>query len=324
LTSGDKKEEIPAKWIPVTPPVATLSSSLQSALDAMTSELLTIPIPPGTFDSKKAEKTTPEDNAPFEAILIHPGDSTSAAQGLLLYPHGGPHSITPTAYTTEVVFYVSLGFDVVIVNYRGSTGFGERALASLASRCGEQDVADCMSALRAAQELLTSRGICPPSSRLAVAGGSHGGFLVGHLIGQYPSLFRAAITRNPALNIAAQLFTTDIPDWCYTESGAGPFQDDFLVEGSHIEKMFSVSPISHISKVVTPLLLALGEVDKRVPMCSGIEYFRALQARGIPSRCLVYPKANHGLRESVKQEGDCLVNMAIWLLTHLQIESLPF
>lgn len=54
--------------------------------------------------------------------------------------------------------------------------------------------------------------------RASVCGGSHGGFLTGHLMGQYPQRFKCAGLRNPVLNIALMVGVTDIPDWCYVET----------------------------------------------------------------------------------------------------------
>jgi hypothetical protein len=55
-------------------------------------------------------------------------------------------------------------------------------------------------------------------SRAAVCGGSHGGFLSGHLMGQHPDRFKCAGLRNPVLNIALMVGVTDIPDWCFVET----------------------------------------------------------------------------------------------------------
>lgn len=54
-------------------------------------------------------------------------------------------------------------------------------------------------------------------NHVGVTGGSHGGFLTGHLVGQYPDKFKAGILRNPVLNLAHMFHTTDIPDWIFVE-----------------------------------------------------------------------------------------------------------
>lgn len=55
-------------------------------------------------------------------------------------------------------------------------------------------------------------------SRVSVVGGSHGGFLTAHLLGQHPAAFRSGVMRNPVTNISAMIAASDIPDWCYVEA----------------------------------------------------------------------------------------------------------
>ncbi len=55
------------------------------------------------------------------------------------------------------------------------------------------------------------------ASRVGIVGGSHGGFLAGHLIGQFPAAFRCAVMRNPVTNISLMVGLSDITDWCYVE-----------------------------------------------------------------------------------------------------------
>lgn len=95
------------------------------------------------------------------------------------------------------------------VNYRGSIGAGEDSVNSLLGKVGQADVSDCMAALRAALEKFP--WIDP--DRVALVGGSHGGFLVAHLSGQHPDAFKAVVARNPVIDLASMSTISDIPDW---------------------------------------------------------------------------------------------------------------
>ena len=110
--------------------------------------------------------------------------------------------------------------------------------------------------------------------KIYVLGGSHGGFLATHLISQYPTTFLAAAVRNPVVNIAANYLTCDIPDWCLSETGTGvrigPVNDGATSVPSPgneelLLQMFRASPVAHIDRVQTPLLLLLGKNDVSGP-----------------------------------------------------------
>jgi acylaminoacyl-peptidase len=137
--------------------------------------------------------------APFEAILTYPVLAAGELRRppIVLYPHGGPHSASDGGFNVDVGTLVGAGFAVLLVNYRGSTGFGQNALESLSGKGGEQDVDDCMQALEAA----VATGLVD-GTRACVLGGSHGGFLAAHLISQFPTRFLAAAARNPVISIA--------------------------------------------------------------------------------------------------------------------------
>uniref|UniRef100_A0A8C6X6Q2 acylaminoacyl-peptidase n=1 Tax=Naja naja TaxID=35670 RepID=A0A8C6X6Q2_NAJNA len=206
----------------------------------------------------------------FEAILLKPTQVPEQTKlPLVVSPHGGPHSVFTTTWMLYPAVLCRMGFAVLLVNYRGSLGFGQDSVDSLPGNVGCQDVNDVQFCV---EQMLQKEPL--DSKRVALLGGSHGGFLSCHLIGQYPGTYKACVTRNPVVN------------------------------------MF-------VDKVQAPVLLLIGEEDRRVPPKQGLEYYRALRSRGIPTRMLQYPSDNHAL-SSVEAEADGFMNIALWLLQHMK------
>ncbi|CAN6547886.1 unnamed protein product [Malus baccata var. baccata] len=174
----------------------------------------------------------------------------------------------------------------------GSLGFGEEALQSLPGKIGSQDLKDVLAAV----DHVIDVGLASPS-KVAVLGGSHGGFLTTHLIGQEPEKFVVAATRNPASNLALMVGTTDIPDWCYVEAYGSEGKNSFTEAPSaeHLTLFHRMSPISHVSKVKTPTLFLLGAQDIRLPISIGLQYSRALKEKGVPVKVIVFPHDNHAI-----------------------------
>ncbi|NWH26341.1 ACPH enzyme, partial [Grus americana] len=224
---------------------------------------------------------------------------------------GGPHSVFTAGWMLYPAALCRMGFAVLLVNYRGSLGFGQDSVVSLPGNVGTQDVRDVQLCVeRVLQEEPLDTG------RVALVGGSHGGFLACHLLGQFPDTYHACVVRNPVVNIASMVATTDIPDWCLTETGL-PYAPDILPDPAQWTEMLCKSPMRYVDQVRAPVLLMLGEDDRRVPPKQGLEYYRALKARGVPTRLLWYPGNNHALA-GVEAEADGFMNMALWLLKHLR------
>ncbi|KAM4021752.1 LOW QUALITY PROTEIN: acylamino-acid-releasing enzyme [Anomaloglossus baeobatrachus] len=248
----------------------------------------------------------------FESVLLKP--STIPLEGhhpLVVYPHGGPHSVFISEWMLYPAVLCKMGFAVLLVNYRGSLGFGQHSVMSLLGKVGDQDVKDMQTAV---MQVLQSEPVHP--NKVALCGGSHGGFLSCHLIGQYPEFYKACVVRNPVTNIPAMTGSTDIPDWCHVESGL-TFSCEVLPEAKQWGDMLNKSPIIYISKVKTPVLLMLGAEDRRVPNTQGLEYYKALRAHGVEARLLWYPGNNHALSK-VDAESDGFMNIALWILKHLE------
>lgn len=197
------------------------------------------------------------------------------------------------------------------MNFRGSSGFGQGPLESLTGNIGSQDVKDV---LHLTNHVLQKYQNTIDPSRVGVCGGSHGGFLAGHLIGQYSKLFKVAAMRNPVTNIPTMTTATDIPDWCYVEAlGIGKYDWTKFrgIQEHELSTLYRKSPIAHIEHVKAPTLVAIGLSDKRVPPSQGIEYYHTLRSRGIPTKLLLYDDDDHAI-DKVQSEADHWINIKRW------------
>ncbi|XP_068884435.1 acylamino-acid-releasing enzyme isoform X2 [Aphelocoma coerulescens] len=184
-------QELPLDWVPVedTPTVP-----------GVTWKTLTVQ-PPCSGQGPAAQ-----DTQDFEALLLSPSDGTPP-HPLVVCPHGGPHAVFDARWRPSMAALCRLGFAVLLVNYRGSLGFGQASISSLLSRVGEQDVADTQLAV---EQALHREPLDP--HRLALLAGSHGAFIALHLLTREPERYQACALRSPVSNLPALLGTSDIPD----------------------------------------------------------------------------------------------------------------
>lgn len=309
----------------------------------------TFAIPTSVSDIPAAQKKQPEtpavlqdllipqvsSEADYEAAVILPAtEAPAAGYPVILDLHGGPHGNSPVMYRPTYDFLASLGFAIMSVNYRGSTGYGIKALESLVGRVGTQDVYDCHYALLHILNKREELGLpALDTTKLHCSGGSHGGFLVHHLIAQFPGFYKSTVTRNPVANIASMFYTTDIPDWILAAVGVQRFESIHstraLQEGKEklpaltpevrlaiLNKFWQHSPVGNdLSKVSTPVLYGLGGKDRRVPPNQGLEYHNTIKHHGVETRLLWYPDDSHPL-DSVQAYGDFAINWGLWVLDH--------
>lgn len=168
-------------------------------------------------------------------------------------------------------------------NYHGSLGRGQRFVDSLVGNCGDLDVKDCQSAveylLNNAGQIQT--GLKLDADRVYVDGGSHGGFLSLHLVGQYPTFYQATVARNPVTAVQLMEGTNDIPDWFYAEFGhsfnfSNPPQ---CITPEQFKNLWAASPFAYIDKIQVPVLLLVGLSDQRVAPSQSKVVYHALQSR---------------------------------------------
>ncbi|XP_004554076.2 acylamino-acid-releasing enzyme [Maylandia zebra] len=303
---------------PNTPPTLRVGF-VPRAGEAVSWQTLQEPLMTFDFNWKVLDVTLPSDeenaNYPgldFGAVLVKPSCPLGETRTpLVVFIHGGPHSQFPAEWNSTTAGLAKLGFAVLMVNYRGSTGFGQHSILSLIGQIGSQDVKDVQRAVLTALE----RDPNLDPDRLAAIGGSHGGFLACHLLGQYPESYRVCAARNPVINAATLLGTSDIVDWRYTSAGFH-YSYDQIPTAEALAAMLQKSPIAHAAKIKAPVLLMLGGRDRRVSPHQGMELYKALKSRGSPVRLLWFPEDGHSLSR-VDTQVDCFLNTALWLHQHL-------
>jgi acylaminoacyl-peptidase len=244
---------------------------------------------------------------PVQSLLLLPDKAKHPNPPVIVVPHGGPHSCSSAVYMPSYAYLCSHGgYALLMVNYRGSTGFGQASIEALPTNIGDLDVKDVI----AATLQLKNSGLVDPD-RIGICGGSHGGFLTGHCTSQYPDLFKAAAMRNPVVNIPSMVTATDICDWCYVEAcGKYNWGEYRPPNQEELRIMWEKSPIRHVENVKTPTLVALGLADLRVPPSQGKEWYHTLRAKGIPTKLLVYDDDDHAIA-GVASEADHWVNVSI-------------
>uniref|UniRef100_A0A674B2W0 Acylamino-acid-releasing enzyme n=1 Tax=Salmo trutta TaxID=8032 RepID=A0A674B2W0_SALTR len=237
--------------------------------------------------------------------------------GLCSFP-GGPHSQFFAEWNVTTAVLVKLGFAVLMVNYRGSTGFGQDSILSLAGNIGSQDVKDVQRAvLTALADQTAEKLLTLDPDKVVVMGGSHGGFLACHLIGQFPDFYKACAVRNPVINAATLLGTSDIVDWRYSSVGL-QYSYDQLPTPEALTTMLQKSPITYAPQIKAPVLLMLGGKDRRVSPYQGLELYRSLKSRGSPVRLLLFAEDAHSLAR-VDTQADCFLNVVLWFQQHLYL-----
>ncbi|KAI0321752.1 Alpha/Beta hydrolase protein [Amylostereum chailletii] len=228
---------------------------------------------------------------PVETVVIEHQPSSNVSP-LVTYIHGGPHSSMSTSFSVLLVVLALEGYTVQSPNYTGSTGYGDAYVQALVGKCGTLDVADVMLSVQKLVDL--GKAVHGPGKQLAY-GGSHGGFLSGHLVGQHPDVFSAAVLSNPV--ITAIPGDTDIPDWYWAEFIPRdiPALTKEQFTPALYEEIYAMSPIAHVGNVKVPILLLIGLADRRVANTHGLAFYHALKAQGKEVAMLCFEGENHSL-----------------------------
>lgn len=209
--------------------------------------------------------------------------TAGASRGTILVVHGGPESEARPRFGGGVyAFFVGEGWRLIEPNVRGSSGYG-RTYVHL------DDVRKRMDSVRDLRDLvrvLTANGRTEPG-QIGIIGGSYGGFMVLAAITTYPELWGAAVEFFGIANFVTFLEQTGPWRRKVREAEYGSLEQDR-------EFLETISPLHRVDRIRTPLLVAHGQNDPRVPIVEAEQIVDALQKRNVPVEFLRYGNEGHG------------------------------
>lgn len=263
-------------------------------------EVITYPARDGKFD--------------IEGILIYPVNyKVGTRVPLITVVHGGPESHYDngwlTGYSTPGQIAAAKGYAVFYPNYRGSTGRGlEFTYSSQADMAGKEfdDIVDGV-------DYLIERGIAD-KNRVGVTGGSYGGYASAWMSTYYSDRFAAAVMFVGISNNLSKWGSSDIPDELYYVHARERLWESDATWMNFLKR----SPIYHVDKAQTPILIMHGENDTRVHPAQSLELHRHIKVRKpeVPVRLVFYPGEGHGNRKASAQL-DYALRMLQWFDTYL-------
>ena len=202
---------------------------------------------------------------------------------LVLSIHGGPHSNYGNVLFPEFQMLASQGYWMLFTNPRGSSGYGHAFTFSTRGRWGMEDYQDLMQAVDVA--IARAKGGVD-TTRMAVLGGSYGGFMTNWIVG-HTNRFRVAQTDRSIFNWYSWYGSSDAQGLTDYEFSGTPWEADSLYR--------ALSPMTYANNMRTPMLIVHSEDDKRTPITDGEQLFMSLRKRGVPAEFVRYPRSFHGL-----------------------------
>ena len=218
---------------------------------------------------------------PVQMFVVYPsGSDTRKKPPLVHLIHGGPVGTFGDAFSFRwnPQAFAAPGYVVAMVNFHGSSSFGQEWVESILGAHPDKPFTDVMKAT----DFLIARGSVDPD-RMAAAGGSYGGFLVNWIAG-HTDRFKALVSHAGVYSLLGQS-ASDATYGRHHSYGGYPFTNRDAIE--------RWSPNRFAKDFTTPMLILHGERDYRVPVTQGLELYGVLTAKGVPARLVYYPDENH-------------------------------
>ncbi len=222
-------------------------------------------------------------------VLLPENYDEKAKHPAVLEIHGGPKAAYQKTYFHEMQMLVNEGYLVMFCNPRGSAARGDK-FSDIYGLYGKVDYQNIMDFTNCVLDKYSKID----RDRLFVTGGSYGGYMTNHIIGQ-TDMFKAAVTQRSICNWLSFYGTSDIGYYFATDQHKTKITDqDFW------QKLWQVSPLKNVDNIKTPTLIIHSDCDYRCPVEQAYQLFTALVDRGVESEMLIFKDESHGLSRTGK------------------------
>ena len=245
------------------------------------------------------------DGTEIEAFVTNPlGRRAGSKHPMIVMIHGGPHGQQGPAFNSKAQVYADQGWATLMVNYRGSTGYGQRLADAIFNDQNGGEARDVLAGVDAAFE----KYAWIDRDRSGIEGGSYGGQLTNWIITR-TDRFKAAVPAASISNLVSFNYMAYYHDYLAVEFGSFPH------ERGLIDRLWERSPIRYANQVKTPTLFIHGENDNDVPIAEAEQFYIALKDVGVETIMVRYPREGHGVRET-KHVIDVIDRSIAWYTKH--------
>ncbi|WP_313343521.1 S9 family peptidase [Stenotrophomonas sp.] len=197
--------------------------------------------------------------------------------------HGGPQGSFGNgwSYRWNPQTYAGQGYAVVMIDFHGSTGYGQAFTDAISQHWGDRPLEDLQKGWAAAQKQYPFLN----GDKACALGASYGGFMVNWIAGNWNTPWKCLVNHDGVFDQRMMGYATEELWFTEWEQGGTPFQ-----KPANYEKF---NPVNHVADWKKPILIIHGQLDYRIPVEQGLGAFTAAQRQGIESKFLYFPDENH-------------------------------
>lgn len=223
-------------------------------------------------------------NEEVHGYWIKPSDYKAGTKYPIAFlVHGGPQGSFGNSFSSRwnAQLWAGAGYGVVMIDFHGSTGYGQAFTDSITQDWGGKPLEDLQKGLDA----VTQQQKWLDPNRTCALGGSYGGYMMNWIQGNWSDGFNCLVNHAGLFDMRSMYYVTEELWFPEYEFGGTYDQNKELYE--------KFNPVNYVENWKTPMLVIHGEKDFRVPYGQGLAAFSFMQRKGIPSELLIYPDENH-------------------------------